>query len=342
MNDTSIDQLIAEFSNWGRWGDDDQAGTLNLISAEHRHRAAALIQRGEVFSLAIDIGPDFPQIGADGRLNVQHFMTEIPAADDSDPAPDRSDGADDVVMMWTHGATHWDALSHVFLGGKMYNGSGAGLVQSHGALRNDIAQLRDKVVTRGVLADVARAQGVDSLGLDQEITAADLERALELGNVELRPGDALLIRTGRLGEVLASGAWDTFVAATEPGIGLDGLRFLRRHDIAAVATDTWAVEVLPSRNALAFPVHALGIAHMGLLLGEIFALDALADDCARDGRYESSSRRPRCRCLAAWARRSIPWPSSDARAQLPGFAQTVLTTASMFLSPSPASTAEAM
>jgi kynurenine formamidase len=282
----SVDQLIADLSNWGRWGMDDQAGTLNLITPEHRQRAAGLIQRGDVFSLAIDIGPGFPQTGTGDRLNAQHFMTHLPSGGANGSADDLSDGADDAVLMWTHGATHWDALSHVCLRGKMYNGYDSQLVQAGGALRNDIAQLRDNVVTRGILADVARAQGEQSLGLDQEITASDLKRALDFGNVQMQSGDALLIRTGRLGTVLANSEWGTFVDATEPGIGLDALRVIREHDIAAVATDTWAVEVLPSRHPLPFPVHAIGIVHMGLLLGEIFALDALAAACAEDGRYE--------------------------------------------------------
>jgi len=197
-----------------------------------------------------------------------------------------SEAADDAVLMWTHGATHWDALSHAFQGGKMYNGYDSRLVGWSGALRNDVAQARDKVVSRAILADVARAQGVDSLALDQEITGDDLREALAFGKVEAQPGDVLLIRTGRLGEVQASGAWDTFIEASEPGIGLDALRFIGDHDIAAVATDTWAVEVLPSREPAEFPVHSVAIVHMGLLLGEIFALDALAADCAEDGRYD--------------------------------------------------------
>ncbi len=102
----------------------------------------------------------------------------------------------------------------------------------------------------------------------------------------MRPGDALLVRTGHLGRIRREGAWDRFVEADEPGLGHDALPWLRDSDVAAVASDNWAFEVFPSRFALPLPFHAIGIVYMGLLIGEIFELDALADDCREDGRWD--------------------------------------------------------
>jgi kynurenine formamidase len=142
-----------------------------------------------------------------------------------------------------------------------------------------------------VLVDIARHYGAEALAPDHEVTVADLESALASQRVELASGDALLVRTGQLGRISASGDWKSFTEVDgklplEPGIGLDCLPWLHELGVAAVACDNWAVECLHPDSGGRLPVHEVGIVHMGLLLGEIFQLDALADACAADGRYE--------------------------------------------------------
>jgi kynurenine formamidase len=172
----------------------------------------------------------------------------------------------------------------------MYNGRPCTEVTSAGARINDIRPVAARLVTRGVLVDVARSTGVDSLAPDHEVTVAELEAALAEQSVELRSGDALLVRTGQLGRIAASGDWASFTEADgrlplEPGIGADCLPWLREAGVAAIACDNWAVEHLgPQSERL--PVHEVGIVHMGLVLGEIFQLDSLAAACAADGRYD--------------------------------------------------------
>jgi kynurenine formamidase len=168
----------------------------------------------------------------------------------------------------------------------MYNGRPCEMVGAKGAAANDIAVLRDRVFTRGVLADVAGHLEVDALAADHHITVAELEATLAAQGVEVEPGDALLIRTGHLGRIQREGAWDRFIEADEPGLGWDALPWLRDHDIAAVACDNWAFEVVPSRYELDLPFHAIGIVYLGLLIGEIFELDDLAGACRADGRWE--------------------------------------------------------
>jgi kynurenine formamidase len=129
------------------------------------------------------------------------------------------------------------------------------------------------------------------LAPDHEVTVAELEATLAAQGVDLLPGDALLVRTGHLGRIAASGDWGAFTEADgrlplEPGIGADCLPWLREHDVAAIACDNWAVEHLGPDGAGRLPVHEVGIVHMGLLLGEIFELDELAAACAADDRYE--------------------------------------------------------
>jgi kynurenine formamidase len=283
-------ELIRQVSNWGRFGPEDQVGTANLITAEKRVAAAGLVRHGIVHSLAVDFEPDTPQFRASYRLNPQRAMV----ATGSDVRAGRQAAfglaghgfADDMVVMSLQAATQWDALAHCFHDFHMYNGRPCELVGAKGAGANDISAVRDRIVTRGVLADVAGHLGVDALEPDHHITVAELEATLAAAQVDVREGDALIVRTGHLGRIRRDGAWDRFVEADEPGLGWDSLPWLRARGVAAVAADNWAFEVVPSRFELALPFHAIGIVYMGLLIGEIFELDALAARCRDLGVYE--------------------------------------------------------
>ena len=286
--DARIDALARELSNWGRWGEADQVGTLNLITAEKRLRAAECVRSGTAISLSVELRPDQPQAPGSGRLNPQHVMAET----GSDVAVQNkvSGFSDDLLSMSVHAATHWDALSHVFHHGEMYNGRPCTEVTSAGAQANDIVGFADRLVTRGVLVDIARHHGADALAPDHEVTVEDLESALAAQNVELGSGDALLVRTGQLGRISASRDWGNFTEVgdrlpLEPGIGIDCLPWLHEAGVAAIACDNWAVEHLHA-DSTRLPVHEVAIVHMGLPLGEIFELDALAVACAADQRYD--------------------------------------------------------
>jgi len=287
--DGRIDSLAAKVSNWGRWGPDDELGTLNLITPEKRLEAAACVRSGDVLSLALELRSDLPQPPGSGRLNPQHVMTET--GSDAALADAVSGYSDDVLAMSIHAATHWDALSHVFHRGFMYNGRSCAKVTAGGAQVNDVLPLSRRLVTRGVLVDIARLHGVESLAPDHEVTVADVESALSAQRVDLRAGDALIVRTGHLGRIAASSDWGSFTEIHgrlpwEPGIGADCLPWLHEAGVAAVACDNWAVEHLHAESGGRLPVHEVGIVHMGLVLGEIFQLDALAAACAGDGRYD--------------------------------------------------------
>jgi kynurenine formamidase len=287
--DARIDELARSLSNWGRWGAEDEVGTLNLITPDKRLRAADCVRSGTVVSLALELRSDRPQAPGSGRLNPQHVMIET----GSDAAVEGSVTAfsDDILAMSVHAATHWDALSHVFHRELMYNGRACTEVTSAGARANDIVGVADRLVTRGVLVDVARQCGVDSLSPDQEVTVHDLESALAAQHVDLEPGDALLVRTGHLGRISASADWGNFTEVgdrlpLEPGIGIECLPWLHEVGVAAVACDNWAVEHLHGSSDGRLPVHEVGIVHMGLPLGEIFQLDEIAAACAADGHYD--------------------------------------------------------
>jgi kynurenine formamidase len=194
--------------------------------------------------------------------------------------------ADDIVTMALQSATQWDALSHAFYDYRMYNDRDCRLVTTTGAAANAIDRLGARVAGRGVLIDVARFLGQESLSPGHEITTAELQGALEYQATEIEQGDILLIRTGHMKWARRNGGWDDFVLAPEPGIGLDVLPWLHDGGVAGVAADNWALEVVPGVCSIPYPVHAAGIVHMGLLIGEMFDLESLADDCAQDGTYE--------------------------------------------------------
>jgi kynurenine formamidase len=286
--DAVVDDLGRRLSNWGRWGDDDALGTLNLVTEAKRIEGAAAVRTGRVVSLAVPLQPDWPQVPGGGRLNAQHVMVET--GTDALASGRRAGYSDDMIAMSVHAHTHWDALSHVFHRGFMFNGHSAAMVTAQGAARNDIVPVSRTMATRGVLLDLV-PHDTRSLEPGCEITVDDLEQALERQQVNLHEGDALLLRTGHLGRVRESRAWTEFsevhgVPPHEPGIGCSCLPWLHDRGIAAVACDNWAVEILRGPETTRMPVHEIGIVHMGLLLGEMFDLDGLTELCTSDGHWD--------------------------------------------------------
>jgi len=289
MSDPIVDQLIRDVSNWGRWGADDEIGTLNFLTPAVRARGAELVRDGRPISLALPLDRSGLQPPADVRLNPQHVMLQTGTDLRAGVQRNSIDGwgyADDMVTMALQAATHWDGLAHAFYGYKMYNDRDCTIVDVNGAAANAIGAVAPHLIGRAVVLDIASALGVEHLELAHRITVADLEKTLDVQNVEIRSGDILLVRTGNLGRARAGGGWDRYAYTDEPGLEWQTVPWLHEHEVAAVATDTWAAEVLPSAASIMLPVHASAIVHMGLTLGENFVLDALAAECARLGRYE--------------------------------------------------------
>ena len=271
-------ELGRELSNWGRWGADDQIGTLNLVRPAHVRAAAAEVRTGQVFQLSIPIGADGPQNGLGGRLNPVHLMSMQPG----DWDPHGLQVADDWIIMPLQSGTQWDALSHIAYDDKLYNGYPAADVGTRaGARQLAVDAFTDRIVGRGVLLDIARLAGVDWLEPGTVITPGDLEAAERAQNVTVGEADFLLVRTGWRGRLLAHGrdGW----MSSEPGLGLECARWLADRGVAAVGSDNWAIEVIPSETGETLPLHCVLIRDMGMPLAEILDLDALAAACAADG-----------------------------------------------------------
>jgi kynurenine formamidase len=271
-----------ELSNWGRWGADDEVGTLNLVTPEHIRAAAAEVRSGTVFQLSIPVGKDGPQTGLGGRLNPVHLMS----MQHSDWDPAGLQVADDWISMPLQSGTQWDALSHIAYDGLMYNGHSADEVSARfGARRLAVDAMTGRLTGRGVLLDIARLRGVDWLAAGTAIAPAELEAAERAQGVTVGAGDFLLVRTGWRARFLADGV-DGWMKS-EPGLDFDCARWLHDREVAAVGSDNWAVEVLPASDkaGVLLPLHCILIRDMGMPLAEILDLEVLAADCASDGRW---------------------------------------------------------
>jgi kynurenine formamidase len=280
--------------NWGKWGPDDEIGTLNYVQPEDIVKAASLIKHGRVFPLAIDFNGNGPQRGERGRNNPSRTMLFTGAdhvANYNNGAQIRS--ADDVITMPLQCATHWDALGHIFFDdfeGNLYMWNGyspANVTTQNGCEKCGIQHTKAKMVGRGVLLDVARFKGMEAMAPGEGITSEELDACAAAQGVEIRRGDFVLIRTGDLDRRLKEGSWGTFAGGDAPGLEFETLEWLHKKEMAAIGVDTWGCEVRPNRtNGIRQPWHWICIPILGLTMGEMFKLGELAEDCAKDGVYE--------------------------------------------------------
>lgn len=283
-----LDQYFETFCNWGRWGSDDQRGTLNYITPQHVVNAASLVHQGKVFSLELPLDSNGPQTGAFGRVNPIHQMVAT-GTDHVAGTQDYNHGwgyADDSLFLFLQGGSQWDGLAHIFRDGKMYNGFAAADVNATGARRNGVENM-PTVTTRGVLLDVPRALNKPFLDPGDAIYPETLDEVCAVQNVDVREGDIVLIRTGDMAARRNLPGWGGYAAGDAPGLSLLCAPWIADHRIAGLATDTWGVEVRPNEIPESFqPLHLVMVVSMGLLVGEIWHLEDLALDCAQDGIYE--------------------------------------------------------
>jgi kynurenine formamidase len=292
--EVAIAEAASRVRNWNRWGPDDEIGTLNYVTPEKTLAATQLVRRGQIFSLSIPydlFGPQNSAAPAGGhRMNPLLMVAQYgPFTPEEDgPGPHASAWADDMATLHLQSATHLDALGHQFDRGRMWNGYTIADGGTRGFKRNAIQHWRDKLITRGVLLDIARFKGVDYLENGYAITEADLLGCIasQGSTSTVGTGDIVLLRTGQLGFCKAAG-WGTYSGGDSPGLSFYTADWLYRTEIAGVASDTWGVEVRPNEFPDSDqPLHQVVIPNTGLLLGENFDLDDFAADCAADHLYE--------------------------------------------------------
>jgi kynurenine formamidase len=294
-------ELAARVSNWGRWGPDDQIGTLNLIDRAARLRGVAAVRDGVPFALALPLSAsEGIQMGfVGGRVNPSRTMVTV--NDTLGREPGWIAFSEDVATLALQCATHWDGLAHVSYGAGpdgpvLYNGYPASTVTEDGASELGIHRV-GAVVSRGVLLDVPRAKGLEILEPGYPITPGDLDEACAYGGITVESGDVVLVRTGQTAHLALPGRPGLGGAAPKrdlvaytwptPGLTVATAEWFHARDAAAVATDTMVFEVYPCESEeLYLPVHLLHLVEMGMTQGQNWFLDELADACAADGRYD--------------------------------------------------------
>ena len=293
-----IEAMRDKVKNWGRWGPDDEIGTLNFVTEKEIMAARDTIRKGKVISLGLPFDKDGPQRGGQGRFNPIHTMLAtgtdaVTGVQDEKTAPDMVETqlmcryADDMISMPLQCGTQWDSLAHVFANDKMWNGYDARLVDSNGAKKNGIQNTRDRMCGRGVLLDIPRFLGGDCLEDGFGIGNEELDECAKAQNVEIRRGDFVLVRTGMMERCLAEGNWGSYAGGDAAGMRFETAEWVFKKEIAAICSDTWGCEVRPNESLVAFqPWHWVVIPMIGITMGEIFYLKDLADDCLDDGIYE--------------------------------------------------------
>ncbi|HYL76875.1 MAG TPA: cyclase family protein [Bryobacteraceae bacterium] len=267
-----VDRWMTEISNWGRWGKDDQRGTLNLITPQKRRQALRLVRDGVSVSLAHILDKEkFP----DNPRPLGQQMTL-----------DAAGHALDLYTIWYHGSTitHLDALCHYSVGGKMYNGFSRQQVTESGCGVLGIQNQQDGILTRGILVDLPRLKGVEYLEPGTPVYPQDLEAWEKYAGVKIASGDAVFLRTGRWVRRAKLGPWN--VATSAAGFHASVMPWLKRRDVALLGND--AVEdVQPSGvDGVARPIHQLAIVALGLPLIDVMDLEAVAEQAARRRRWE--------------------------------------------------------
>ena len=275
ISETQYERWLAELSNWGRWGPDDELGALNLITPAKRMAAAALVQDGITVSLA--------------RTAETEGSIDNPCPIEWEMASASPRGASDrVAYRCIHGAgtTHIDGFAHRFFDARMWNGYPVSdfVTMEEGAKKNAVLTMKDGIVTRGVLYDIPRLKGVPYLEAGTRITVEDLEAWEAQTGVRVGPGDAMLLRWGRWARREAIGPFDTWAEAA--GFDNSVIPWLKARDVAILGWETPGYTPRPQGDLPTLALHDFALTMLGIHLLDRADLDALSEVAASLGRWE--------------------------------------------------------
>ena len=266
MSRAEFDQTMKDISNWGRWGTDDEIGTLNTITPEKRLAASKLVQRGITVSMALELNK------VADELNANPFQHRIEASTFAGHQV-----AGDTYSVQYHGFahSHMDGLPHFAHKGNFYNGVPYSAIKPGGAERLGIHNMGvNGVVTRGVLVDMPRHLGVDYLEPGAALTAKDFEAWEKKTGITVSAGDVLLVRTGRWAKIAKDGQWNFLEKAAGSHASL--ARWLKARDVAAIGCDGVS-DVMPSGvEGLPNPLHELVLVGLGMPIFDNLDLEAVA------------------------------------------------------------------
>ena len=286
-NKVSLEEFEAMYEsvkNWGRWGPDDELGTLNYLTPAKVVEAAGLVKSGRRVSMEIPIntvaGPDNPNPAI-------HMVT---MGHDIDIGSGGLRFGLDFMGMACHGDchTHVDALCHISYNGLTYNGRPAlEVLTSRGATSLDIANYGNGLVGRGVLLDLPRYRGVKWLEPGEAVTRAELEACEAAEDVHVGEGDIFVFRTGHHARRLELGAWDNGPDGEgKAGLHVDTIPWMHERRVAAFLPDGDGEAIPSTVEGIMYPIHPLQITAMGMLASDSLQFEDLARACEEEGRFE--------------------------------------------------------
>ncbi len=277
--------------NWGKWGSNDEVGSLNYLTPEMVVRAVSEVRDGKVFTLQVRMNDPRGEPLYEGRTGAQKFMTLDKShflAGKGPDVPGNLEFADDYVSFFLQGSTQYDALGHMWYEDKLWNGFDA--MSTVGGLdKASVLPIAERgIVGRGVLLDVARHRGKEVLDRGETIDHTDLEACAAAQGVELRPRDIIIVRTGWVGWFYRVGPEVFYEEWNEPGLtySKELVNWFAAMEVPNLVTDTIANEAsFDPESGIAVPLHAALMRNLGIAFTEIAWLEELAEDCAADGRW---------------------------------------------------------
>jgi kynurenine formamidase len=274
-----FDQYMKDLSNWGRWGKDDQMGTVNLITPAKRKQALATVKEGVSISMARTAELE-PAVD-----NPQPIVRKITRVGVGQPATGTG-GTSDTFFISYHGYvhTHLDSLCHFLYNGKMYNGYSEDEVTENGAAKNSVINFKNGFITRGILMDIPQLKGVDYLEPGTRIYPEDLDAWEKHARLKVGPGDAVFIRTGRFARRDAKGPWP--ITDGFAGLYVTAAKWLHTRDVSILGSDA-AEDVLPSGvEGITQPIHELVLVAMGMPIFDNCDLEQLSKEAAKRRRWD--------------------------------------------------------
>ena len=270
--------MEGELSNWGRWGEDDQMGTVNLITPEKRLAAIALVEKGIAVSLARNVEKNQ---ASDNPHPFGHRMLNLGTN------PGNGQFVSDNYEVSYHGYahSHMDALIHMSYKGKSYNGfSQAEHAVESGATKLAVTAFKKGIMTKGILMDIPRLKGVEYLEPGTPIYPEDLASWEKEAGFTVEPGDVVFIYTGRWKLRDKKGPWEA--SSKSAGLYASSAKWLHERDIAMIGSDA-ASDVAPSGvEGVRQPIHQLFLIAMGTPIFDNCDLEDLAEECRRQNRWE--------------------------------------------------------
>ncbi|KYG99195.1 cyclase family protein [Bradyrhizobium sp. DOA1] len=264
----------ANAQDWtkSKWGPTDEVGAANYMTPELVVKAASLVKTGKTYALGMAVDSKTP---AYPPRDYKITIVQPGQAGSSGLGPNKATYNDDILNTWVGVGSQLDGLGHLGIEHVYYNGNKLADFADPTGLKKLGIEKVPPMVTRGVLLDMAAYFKTDVVKEGTAFNVKEIEEAAKAQNVEIRQGDVVIFHTGWLGLV---GKDDKRYSAGEPGLGVEGAKYLTGKGVVAVGADTWGVEVVPFESKNLFEVHQILLAMNGTYILENMDTAALARD----------------------------------------------------------------